>query len=94
MAGDWAQGGPRVTLGRLGQPEAVGVHPTGNSHWLLPTPRCSQPERSAGARALGVRQTAWLCGLSLERYVELFRDNDIDAEILQGMAAEDLKEPG
>ena len=37
---------------------------------------------------------AWLRGLGLEQYVELFRDNDIDGEILRGMTAEDLKELG
>src|SRR6478752_1446779 len=34
----------------------TGVHPTGKSHRPLRTPRCSQSERSAGARALSVRQ--------------------------------------
>jgi class 3 adenylate cyclase len=37
---------------------------------------------------------AWLRGLGLEQYAELFRDNDIDGEILCGLAAEDLKELG
>ena len=37
---------------------------------------------------------AWLHGLGLEQYVQLFRDNDIDGEILCGMTAEDLKELG
>jgi Adenylate and Guanylate cyclase catalytic domain/SAM domain (Sterile alpha motif) len=35
---------------------------------------------------------AWLCGLGLDQYAELFRDNDIDGEILCGMTAEDPKE--
>jgi hypothetical protein len=34
---------------------------------------------------------AWLRGLGLEQYAQLFRDNDIDGEILCGMTAEDLK---
>ena len=34
---------------------------------------------------------AWLHGLGLEQYAQLFRDNDIDGEILGGMNAEDLK---
>jgi class 3 adenylate cyclase/tetratricopeptide (TPR) repeat protein len=38
--------------------------------------------------------TAWLRGLGLEQYARLFRDNDIDGEILRGMTAEDLKELG
>jgi class 3 adenylate cyclase/predicted ATPase len=38
--------------------------------------------------------TSWLRGLGLEQYAELFRDNDIDTEILRGMTAEDLKELG
>ena len=37
---------------------------------------------------------AWLRGLGLEQYAQLFRDNDIDGEILCGMTAEDLKELG
>jgi len=37
---------------------------------------------------------AWLRGLGLEQYAQLFHDNDIDGEILGGMNAEDLKELG
>src|SRR5690349_17462913 len=37
---------------------------------------------------------AWLRGLGLEQYAQLFRENDIDGEILCGMTAEDLKELG
>jgi class 3 adenylate cyclase/tetratricopeptide (TPR) repeat protein len=37
---------------------------------------------------------AWLRGLGLEQYTQLFRDNDIDGEILCGMTAEDFKELG
>jgi hypothetical protein len=37
---------------------------------------------------------AWLRGLGLEQYAQLFRDLDIDGEILCGMTAEDLKELG
>jgi SAM domain (Sterile alpha motif) len=37
---------------------------------------------------------AWLRGLGLEQYAQLFRDNDIDGEILCGMTEEDLKELG
>jgi len=37
---------------------------------------------------------AWLRGLGLEQYAQLFRDNDIDGEILCGMTSEDLKELG
>jgi len=36
----------------------------------------------------------WLRGLGLDQYTQLFRDNDIDGEILCGMTAEDLKELG
>src|ERR1700758_2057245 len=32
----------------------------------------------------------WLRGLGLERYEQAFRDNDIDAEILPELTAEDL----
>ncbi|HEY2541246.1 MAG TPA: AAA family ATPase [Stellaceae bacterium] len=37
---------------------------------------------------------AWLRALGLEQYAQLFRDNDIDGEILRGMTAGDLKELG
>ena len=37
---------------------------------------------------------AWLRGLGLEQYAQLFRDNDIDGEILCGMTDDDLKELG
>ena len=37
---------------------------------------------------------AWLRRLGLDQYAQLFRDNDIDGEILCGMTAEDLKELG
>src|SRR5215469_12108388 len=37
---------------------------------------------------------AWLRGLGLDQYAQLFSDNDIDGEILCGMTAEDLKELG
>ena len=33
---------------------------------------------------------AWLQDLGLERYVPAFRDNDIDAEVLLKLTAEDL----
>src|SRR6516164_6155484 len=38
--------------------------------------------------------SAWLRGLGLEQYAQLFRDNDIDGEILCGLTPEDLKELG
>jgi hypothetical protein len=37
---------------------------------------------------------AWLQGLGLERYAPAFRDNDIDAEVLMRLTAEDLRELG
>ena len=33
---------------------------------------------------------AWLRGLGLERYEPLFRDNDVDAEVLTKLTADDL----
>ena len=33
---------------------------------------------------------AWLKGLGLERYAPAFRDNDVDAEVLPKLTAEDL----
>ncbi len=37
---------------------------------------------------------AWLQGLGLERYAPAFRDNDVDAEVLLRLTAEDLRELG
>ena len=37
---------------------------------------------------------AWLQSLGLERYVSAFRDNDVDAEVLRRLTAEDLRELG
>ncbi len=37
---------------------------------------------------------AWLQGLGLERYLEAFRANDVDADVLRGLTADDLKELG
>ena len=33
---------------------------------------------------------AWLCGLGLGQYEQAFRENDIDAEVLTDLTAEDL----
>jgi class 3 adenylate cyclase len=37
---------------------------------------------------------AWLRGLGLGQYERAFRDNDVDARVLPGLTAEDLKEIG
>jgi hypothetical protein len=37
---------------------------------------------------------AWLQGLGLERYVPSFSENDVDAEVLLRLTAEDLRELG
>jgi SAM domain (Sterile alpha motif) len=37
---------------------------------------------------------AWLRGLGLGRYEQAFRDNDVDADLLASLTAEDLKEIG
>ena len=37
---------------------------------------------------------AWLQGLGLERYVPVFRDNEIDWEVLPKLTSEDLREIG
>jgi class 3 adenylate cyclase len=37
---------------------------------------------------------AWLRGLGLGQYEQLFRDNDVDADLLRRLSAEDLKETG
>ena len=36
----------------------------------------------------------WLRALGLERYEATFRENDVDAELLPNLTAEDLKELG
>ena len=37
---------------------------------------------------------AWLRGLSLERYAEAFRENEIDWALLPKLTADDLKDLG
>jgi class 3 adenylate cyclase len=37
---------------------------------------------------------AWLLDLGLERYAPAFRDNDVDAEVLLRLTADDLRELG
>jgi class 3 adenylate cyclase/predicted ATPase len=44
--------------------------------------------RKAGGTAVDV--AAWLRGLGLERYEQAFRDNDVDADVLPELTAEDL----
>jgi hypothetical protein len=36
----------------------------------------------------------WLRGLGLEQYERAFRENDIDADLLRSLTAEDLREIG
>ena len=36
----------------------------------------------------------WLASLGLERYEAAFRDNDVDAQMLPSLTADDLKEIG
>ena len=45
------------------------------------------------ARA-GMDIAAWLQGLGLEGYLEAFRANDVDADVLRTLTADDLKELG
>jgi hypothetical protein len=52
------------------------------------------PQLIMDAPAMSIDIADWLRGLGLEQYAPLFRDNDIDGEILGGMNAEDLKELG
>src|SRR4051794_10795626 len=52
------------------------------------------PQLIMDAPAMSMDIADWLRGLGLEQYAQLFRDNDIDGEILCGMTAEDLKELG
>ncbi len=37
---------------------------------------------------------AWLHGLGLEQYEPVFRDNDVDGDVLPSLTAEDLKDLG
>ena len=37
---------------------------------------------------------AWLQDLGLERYLEAFRANDVDADVLRALTADELKELG
>jgi hypothetical protein len=51
----------------------------GSSTW------CSEDE----SREEPMDVAAWLCGLGLGQYEQAFRENDIDAEILMDLTAED-----
>ena len=46
--------------------------------------------RSLGAEDHRMDVAAWLQSLGLERYVSAFRDNDVDAEVLPELTADDL----
>src|ERR1700720_4673294 len=50
------------------------------------------PLLGAGDHRMDV--AAWLQGLGLERYVQAFRDNEIDWNALPKLSAEDLKDLG
>ena len=43
---------------------------------------------------MSIEITDWLRGLGLEQYATAFRDNDIDADLLWRLTAEDLRELG
>jgi SAM domain (Sterile alpha motif) len=43
---------------------------------------------------MSIEITDWLRGLGLEQYAAAFRDNDIDAAVLQRLTVEDLRELG
>src|SRR6516162_6883106 len=45
-------------------------------------------------RATSMDVAEWLRGLGLDQYVSAFRANDIDAEVLRRLTAEDLRELG
>ena len=45
-------------------------------------------------RATSMDVSEWLRGLGLDRYASAFRANDIDAEVLRRLTAEDLRELG
>jgi hypothetical protein len=47
-----------------------------------------------GAEDHRMNVAAWLQSLGLERYEPLFRDNEIDWEVLPKLTSEDLKETG
>src|SRR3982751_4766304 len=53
------------------------------------------PERQARPiRGTGKDVGAWLRGLGLGQYEQAFRDNDVDADLLARLTAEDLREIG
>ena len=45
-------------------------------------------------RATPMDVVEWLRGLGLEQYEPVFRDNDIDGEVLRRLTGEDLRELG
>src|SRR5262249_27865969 len=59
----------------------------------MPRLVCNDP-RACRFRATLMDVAEWLRGLGLERYVPVFRDNDIDGEVLRRLTSEDLRELG
>src|SRR5215471_12000917 len=53
----------------------------------IPPNQTRQPDQSGEA---GMDIEGWLRGLGLEQYAAAFRDNDIDAEVLLDLTADDL----
>jgi class 3 adenylate cyclase/predicted ATPase len=51
-------------------------------------------ESGSDRREASVDIAAWLHGLGLEQYEPIFRDNDIDGDVLPSLTAEDLKDLG
>ena len=58
------------------------------AHWRWSAPSVTEPEETA------VDVASWLRNLGLERYEAAFRENDVSAEVLCHLTAEDLKELG
>src|SRR5690348_12419785 len=70
----------------LGRPRACRSGATRDR--LRPTRRACPIGRT------GVDVGAWLRGLGLGQYEQVFRDNDVDADLLPGLTADDLSELG
>ena len=76
------------------QPSATGRRPVGRvgpaRHW----DRLRPGAMACPIGRTGVDVGAWLRGLGLGQYEPAFRDNEIDAEVLPRLTADDLKDMG
>ena len=90
------EGGPHRLAGDRRRPE--GRHLRSVPFHRRAPPRlgidCAHRGRARPIGGTGVDVGAWLRGLGLGQYEQAFRDNDVDAEVLPELTADDLRSSG